>query len=538
MVTAKTSRPRAARRRRSGVVAAVTVAALIGVGCGDDGGDASTPATSTTAAAGAPTTGAPTSTALGTGIDWTPCDPGFECAKVPVPLDWADPTGEQIELSVIRYPATKPDQRIGSMWFNPGGPGQSGVELVRSAGPELSGWGDGRFDIVSWDPRGTFASSPTRCFESDAEEAAFWNDVAIPYTAEQSAAYQLKMMDLAQRCGEVMGPLLSHISTADTARDLDAMRALSGEEQITYVGMSYGTMLGQTYANMFPKRVRAMMLDGIVDAVPYTTSAEDRAANNAESPDAVFAQFAELCDAAGPTHCALAGHPGQTAAQRVDQLFDTLRTGTIPAPNADPPGELVYTDLQLSSFSALRNPELWPGWAEQLNAAADGDASELKTQARLWQTPASWAEATKSSAISCLDGPAKDPSTDWPTVIPELVKVSKWHGAIQGWWLWAPCASNWPATSTDRYAGPWDAKTDVPILVIGTRYDPSTSYHNAERVAKRLGNAVLLTHDGYGHVSDKDHSTCVEAARVKYLVDLVTPAPGTVCAADKKPFSD
>ena len=123
-------------------------------------------------------------------------------------------------------------------------------------------------------------------------------------------------------------------------------------------------------------------------------------------------------------------------------------------------------------------------------------------------------------------------------MIPDLVKVSKWQGAIQGWWLWAPCASNWPVTNTDRYAGPWDAKTDVPILVIGTRYDPSTSYQNAERVAKRLGNAVLLTHDGYGHLSDKDHSTCVEAARVKYFVDLVTPAPGTVCAADKKPFSD
>ena len=534
-MTTNTSRPSAAWRRRPVIVATVAVVALVGAACGDDGGDASPVATSTTTTAVTSTTAAASSE---TGIDWTPCDPGFECAKVPVPLDWSDPTGEQIELSVIRYPATKPDQRIGSMWFNPGGPGQSGVELVSSAGPELSGWGDGRFDIVSWDPRGTFGSEPTHCFESDAEEAAFWKDVTIPYTAEQSAAYQLKMVDLAQRCGEVMGPLLSHISTADTARDLDAMRALSGEEQITYMGMSYGTMLGQTYVNMFPKRVRAMMLDGVVDAVPYTASAEDRAANNAGSPDAVFAQFAELCDAAGPTHCALAGHPGQTAAQRVDQLFDTLRTGTIPAPNADPPGELVYTDLQLSSFSALRDPGLWPEWAEQLNAAADGDASGLKTQARFWQLPKSWAESTKSSAISCLDGPAKLPSTDWPTVIPELVEVSKWQGAIQGWWLWAPCASNWPVTNTDRYAGPWDAKTDVPILVIGTRYDPSTSYQNAERVAKRLGNAVLLTHDGYGHVSDKDPSTCIEAAKVKYLVDLVTPAPGTVCAADKKPFTD
>ena len=256
------------------------------------------------------------------------------------------PDGEQIELSVIRYPATKPDQRIGSMVQ----PGRSRPKRRRPGPrrrPELAGWGDGRFDI-GWDPRGTFASSPMHCFESDAEEAAFWKDVAIPYTAEESAAYQLKMVDLAQRCGEVMGPLLSHISTADTVARPRRHASALGEEQITYVGFSYGTMLGQTYANMFPERVRAMMLDGVVDAVPYTNSAEDRAANNAGSPDAVFAQFAELCDAAGPTHCALAGHPGQTAAERVDQLFDTLRTGTIPAPNADPPGELVYTDLQLT----------------------------------------------------------------------------------------------------------------------------------------------------------------------------------------------
>ena len=145
----------------------------------------------------------------------------------------------------------------------------------------------------------------------------------------------------------------------------------------------------------------------------------------------------------GPTACALAGHPGQTAAQRVDQLFDTLRRAPIPAPNADPPGELVYSDLQLSSFSRLRNPDLWPAWAEQLNAAADGDASELKTQARPVADAPRWAESTKSSAISCLDGPGRGPSTDWPTVIP--TSRDQQVGAIQGWWLWAPCASNWPA---------------------------------------------------------------------------------------------
>ena len=525
--------------------------ALVVAACGDDPTDGPSAATTAVPSSAAPaTTAAPrprhrrlaapstTGPGTGTGIDWEPCEPGFECAKVPVPLDWSDPTGEQIELAVIRYPATKPDERIGSMFVNPGGPGDTGVGSVLDSSSELSESGDGRFDIVSWDPRGTHGSSPMHCFDDDAEEAAFWRDVVVPYTDDQSAAFQLKMEDLAQRCGEEMGELLSHISTADTARDLDHLRELSGEDQLTYVGFSYGSMLGQTYANMFPERVRAMMLDGIVDAVEYTASAEARAANNASSTDDVFDAFAELCDEAGPSRCALAGHPGQTAAQRVDQLFETLRTGTIPAPNANPPGELVYSDLQLSSFSNLRNPNLWPAWAEQLNAAADGDASELKTAAQLWQAPKSWAESTKSSAISCLDGPAEVSSTDWPTVIPELDQVSRWEGAIQGWWLWAPCASNWPGHSDDRYAGPWDATTETPILVIGTLHDPNTGYQNAERVTERFGNAVLLTHDGYGHVSSKDHSTCIEEWRVKYLVELEAPPAGTVCAADQKPFSD
>lgn len=148
-----------------------------------------------------------------------------------------------------------------------------------------------------------------------------------------------------------------------------------------------------------------------------------------------------------------------------------------------------------------------------------------------------WAEATKSSAISCLDGPASKPVGDWPTVIGELVAISTMGGPVQEWWLWAPCASNWPARSDDRYTGPWNAKTEVPILLIGTRYDPNTAYANAVRSENLLGNAVLLTHAGYGHLSFQDPSACIEAARPRYLVDLELPERGTVCRADQKPFS-
>jgi len=220
----------------------------------------------------------------------------------------------------------------------------------------------------------------------------------------------------------------------------------------------------------------------------------------------------------------------------VTRLFNRARLKAIPAPHATPPGELSYSDLLLSTFAPLRDPTLWPQFAKDLDAAARGDASSLETAARPWRTPAAFDAATTSAAIACLDGPARQPSRDWPNVIAHLADVSALAGPVQGWWLWAPCASNWPAAGADRYTGPWNAKTKTPVLLIGTEYDPNTGYRNAQRVQRLLGNAVLITHAGSGHLSYKDPSQCVEKARVRYLVDLVTPPPGTVCPADQTSF--
>lgn len=532
--------------RTAALALAMALAVLAGAcGSGSDttspGGPSSGPSHSGTAAA--PGTGLATGTAgtLGTTarpasrIAWTSCGERLQCATVSVPLDWEDPGGTKIDLAVIRHPASHPDQRIGTIFANPGGPGDTGVGLIRDGGDDLDAWGDGRFDWIGWDPRGTYASTPVDCFRSEPEAAEFWKGARVPSTAAESDAYVRRTEDLARRCGEVMGPALSHISTTDTVRDLEALRDLIGEETITYVGLSYGTMIGQVYANMFPQRVRAMMLDGIVDPVAYTTGAETRTANSSTSTDEVFDQFLATCEAAGPERCALAGH-GETPKQRVAGLFERARQGPIPAPSATPPGELVYSDLQVSSFAPLRDPKLWPDYARQLNAAVEGDVSALSTAAQKTRTPTAWAEATKSSAISCLDGPAARPSTAWPSVIGDLTAVSSVAGPVQGWWLWAPCASSWPARSDDRFTGPWNARTEVPILLIGTRYDPNTSYQNAVSSQKLLGNAVLLTHQGFGHLSTQDPSGCVEAARVRYLVDLAPPAEGTVCLADQRPF--
>ena len=193
-----------------------------------------------------------------------------------MPLDWDRPNGRTISLAVIRHLASKPDERIGTLFINPGGPGDTGVGLVQGDPEGIDAFGGGRFDVVSWDPRGTNASTRVLCFRDQRSRGALLGRRSRSPPPSRLGALRAQDRRLARRCGEVSGWLLPHISTADTARDLDHLRVLLGEEKLTYVGLSYGTYLGQTYANMFPDRVRAMLLDGIVDAPRATRRAPRR----------------------------------------------------------------------------------------------------------------------------------------------------------------------------------------------------------------------------------------------------------------------
>lgn len=472
------------------------------------------------------------------GIAWGPCDPpgaDLQCGTLSVPLDWDEPRGRKIDIAVMRKLAANPKQRIGSMFVNPGGPGQSGVDLVRGGGEDFERWGGGRFDIVGWDPRGTNRSSPVECFRNTAAQDRFWAGQTIPTTTAESQAYQRRAVELAKRCGQVSGDLLDHISTADTARDLDALRAAVGDEKITYVGLSYGSMIGQTYLALFPDNVRAMLLDGLVDAAKYTTDAETRTTNDVAFADKVFDRFVALCQQAGKARCALAGH-GESVRSRVDRLFAQAKRSPIPAPHADPPGALQYGDLLIATFNPLRLPSEWPQFAKDLDAAAGGDASALLTSARPMLTPEGFAGATTSAAVSCLDGPASTSSKAWPAALDRFTNSSRLWGPVLGWWLWAPCASNWPGRTDDAYRGPWAFTAKVPVLLINNTFDPATSYPNAQATERRIGNSTLLTNDGYGHPTYADPSACVDEARERYLVDLRTPRKGTVCRPDTAPF--
>ena len=351
---------------------------------------------STGSTAAPPQTSAALVGAANGAIAWTACGEQLECAKVRVPLNWEHPRGGKIKLAVIRHRASRPEERIGSMFVNPGGPGGS-VEQVREEGASLDAAGQGRFDVVGWDIRGAGDSTHVRCFRGEKRRARFFANWSIPTPGRQSRRIAHKTATLARRCGEVSGRLLRHISAADTARDLDHLRRLVGDRKLTYVGISAGTFIGQTYANMFPRRVRAMVLDGVVDPVAYTRGTEAGYANQLRFSDRGFEGFLSLCESAGPAGCALAGDG--PVAPRVDQMLAQLRRGSIPAPSADPPGELTYGDaLSAIIVEMSAGPATWPDLAAQLDAAASGDGSALATAGRLLTTAFSSQDVRSRSA--------------------------------------------------------------------------------------------------------------------------------------------
>jgi pimeloyl-ACP methyl ester carboxylesterase len=466
-------------------------------------------------------------------IAWTNCGPQLQCARVRAPVDWERPDGPTMSLQVIRHLASRPERRIGSLFVNGGGASGS-VQLVRSDAARLDALGRGRFDVVGWALRGSRGAEPmVRCFADQQSRARFWDGLSIPSTRAQSSAYLPRTTAFTRRCGAVSGRLLEHVSTTDDARDLNHLRRLVGDRRLTYSAVSYGTFLGQTYANMFPDQVRAMALDGLVDPRTVVRGAEARFANTVVAMDRGLRTFASLCQRAGPTRCALAGHGA--VAPRVVRLLARVQRAPIPAPTASPPGRLSYGDLTAALFVSLTNPAAWPQLAQDLEQAATGDGSALATLARAVLAGTRTADGEAPTAITCTDSPARRDPDDWPRVVARLTRVSQAGGPFVGWSNWAPCAS-WPAGAAERYRGPWNRSTTNPVLVVGTTFDPATPFANARRVARLLGDAVLLTHRGYGHTSEADPSACVSETTSRYLVNLRIPRRGTVCPSDREPF--
>jgi hypothetical protein len=276
-----------------------------------------------------------------------------------------------------------------------------------------------------------------------------------------------------------------------------------------------------------------MILDGVIDPRPFTRSIQAAIGGSLKGGDLAFREFQRLCQLAGPERCALAGNGSVRA--RVKGLIHRLQRRSIPAPSVRPRGRLTYSDLLLALFPWTPTPALWPSMAEALDEAAAGDGSALKAFADQVK-PVVHGALVPATALQCADKPPPRVGSEaWPTVIARFRGQNFALGPTNGWWLWAPCAT-WPVEAVNRYSGPWNATTPNPVLVVGTRVDPRTPYGGARAVARLLGNAVLLTHDGYGHTTSVDPSRCVVSTMGAYLTDLTTPPPGTVCRSDRLPF--
>lgn len=480
-------------------------------------------------------------------LNWAPCEGGLECATATVPLDYTDPDGRTIELGLARIPAANPAERIGSLFFNPGGPGGPAVAVLQQIGAGfLPAEVHERFDIVAVDPRGVGLSTPVQCFDTMEESLAFHaDDVFFPTTPEEEQAVAEKSIAFTEQCWERQGWLLPHLGTANVARDFDLMRQAVGDEQISFVGYSYGTYLGATYANMFPDNVRSLLLDAVVDPTVYggPLDAGELAFERIGSHEAsaeVLQAFFDMCIEAGQA-CAFgaAGDPRE----KFDELLERVDATPIPiaGPEGSPPLLLGYDELIGITISNLYAPS-WGPLADALEQLYVGTGSGAVSAAnRLVQLAARENPSSgllisgePQVAILCADTDVPDDPFAWPQIAADAEKQAPYAGEYWTYLSQQPCAS-WPTTDPNRYQGPWDAETANPALLVGNVLDPATAYDNAVKLEKIMPGSRLLTLDGVGHTSI-GQSTCVNEAMAAYLVDGALPEEGTTCQPDYQPF--
>lgn len=477
-------------------------------------------------------------------VRWQNCPaefgPAFDCAVFAVPLDHDDPDGAAIGLKLVRLPASDPARKLGSIFFNPGGPGGSGVDFVAGAGPFLySDEVRARFDLVGFDPRGIIRSEPLLCFESFADAVAALPPFAFPVDRAEERLVEQQDTELAGACELRGGSILDHMATADVARDLDLLRAGVGDRTLNYVGYSYGSFLGVTYANLFPGRVGALVVDGVLDPIAWTTGRGLQALTQPVSTrlrsdagaQATLEEFFRLCDDAGAAGCAFA----PDAADRYAALAARLRVAavTFVNPLTGQPERVRYSDLIGTSLGAMYDSAGWPDFAEYLaalEAAADPSAAHVAVP-----TSTGYPNFVEGfPGVLCSDSVSPNDHRYWARAGAQADAQYGYFGRL---WTWAssPCAT-WPGRDTDRYVGPFTRHTANPVLVVGTRFDPATRYEGAVTVADLLPNSTLLTVEGWGHTS-LFLSLCADQAVSKYLLTGDPPAPGTTCAQDVPPFA-
>jgi len=536
---AQSSNPR--HRLRRVVLAALVAVLAATLSAVPSAGASSTPPVSGTGSAAVPR------------LHWASCGEGFEafqCATAVVPLDYDRPSGRQITLALARLPASDPSRRIGSLFINPGGPGGSGVDVVLEAGQFLySDEVRARFDLVGFDPRGIIRSTPLRCYETfDDAQADLW-PISFPVTKAEERVWVRSDRAIARACAERGGPILDHMSTANVARDMDLLRRAVGDRQLTYVGYSYGSYLGATYANLFPGKVRALVVDGVLDPVAWSTGRGDQARTlpfstrlrSAKGAYATLNEFLRLCDAGGPNCAFSAGNPKR----RFDQLAQRLLRHPVVV--IDPEGIPVtigYADMIGITLGALYDTSIWPDLADFLQAVweqASPRAAGASLQALRARLGAGLQQEDYPNFVEGFPGVAcsetHNPATvgAWSRAARAQDRQYPYFGRP---WTWtSSICQAWPGWDDDHFDGPWNHTTANPVLVVGNLFDPATPYHGAVTVDRLLPRSRLLTLAGWGHTS-LFASSCIDSYVNTYLLSSRVPPKGTVCQPDVVPFAE
>jgi pimeloyl-ACP methyl ester carboxylesterase len=502
-------------------------------------------------------------------LGWYPCYGKAECATTRLPLDYDEPHGATTLVAVLRVKAKDQKHRIGSLFVNPGGPGGSGTAFAAAAPLFLGAGVLDRFDVVGIDPRGTNASEQVACFSSNAEQGRVLAglNVAFPFSKAEERAAVASSRALGKACSGTGKPLSASMSTAEVARDMDVIRRGVGDRRLNFLGFSYGSYLGQVYANLFPDRVRAVAIDGVNDPVAWagTTATKSRPQTDrirsADGGSKALHEILVLCDRAGGQKCRFS--PGNPVAN-YDLVANRLKRK--PLVFTDPfTGELVtftYADLVSGTLGSLYGPYGYleitgnladlivlteppatvssPAGRARRSAAVRSFAKDLAARKKRDARRPGWDFPYDNSlealeGVVCTDGLNPAQTAAWPAFAAAADRRAKYFGRLWSW-ISAPCASStWTGRDEDVYRGPFTHRTIAPVLVVGTKWDPATNYEGAVAAARLLPNSRLLSNDNWGHTS-YGSSQCVTGAVDTYLLTQKVPARGAFCHGDVQPF--
>jgi pimeloyl-ACP methyl ester carboxylesterase len=436
-----------------------------------------------------------------------------------VPRDYDDAAAGLLNIALIRLAASEPDARIGSLIVNPGGPGASGVELVREAGEGFPGELRRRFDIIGFDPRGVNASSAVRCIDNLDPRAAL--DPSPDDAAELEALVD-DARAYAAACAGRNDATLPYLATDAVVEDLDRIRAAVGDERLTYLGFSYGTLIGALYADRYPERIRAMALDGAFDP---SLDLERVRADQAVAFEGALTRFLEDC--AGDPRCLF--HEDGDPAAAFDALMAAIDAEPLPTPRARDRRSVGPGLAASAVLGALYSRDAWPALAAGLALAKLGDGSLLLLIADPFrgrkENGAYSNQIDAYTANVCLDYAAPTEVADFSRWADHLADRAP-HFAQQVAYNDLPCAF-WPVPA-QRTPARVRATGAPPIVVIGTTGDPATPYDWSLSLADQLGSAVHVTRTGEGHTA-YNASRCVQRAVDAYLVGLQVPRAGLEC---------